>query len=86
MLATILFHIAGIRCAQPTWYVHIRAVDVISWRQIAQLLAVGPDSLLTGPRLVSPGEENQEELVDDIEVGDVEVVLERRHIYVATNL
>lgn len=33
-----------------------------------------------------PGEENDEELVDDVEVGDVEVILERGHIDIATNL
>lgn len=33
-----------------------------------------------------PGEEDNEELVDDVEIGDVEVVFERRHIDVAANL
>lgn len=33
-----------------------------------------------------PGEENDEELVDDVEVGDVEVILERGHIDIAANL
>jgi hypothetical protein len=35
---------------------------------------------------MSPREENDEELVDDVEVGDVEVVLERGDIEVAANL
>jgi hypothetical protein len=33
-----------------------------------------------------PWEENNEELVDDVEIGDVEVVFERRHIDVAAKL
>lgn len=33
-----------------------------------------------------PGEEDEEELIDDIEVGDVEVVLERGYVDVTTNL
>lgn len=33
-----------------------------------------------------PGEKDNEELVDDVEIGDVEVVLERGHIDIAANL
>jgi hypothetical protein len=51
-----------------------------------QILAIRAGDLLSRPRLMSPGEEDNEELVDDVEVGDVEVVLERRHIDIAANL
>lgn len=33
-----------------------------------------------------PGEQDQEELVDDVKVGDIEVVLERGNIDVAADL
>lgn len=33
-----------------------------------------------------PGEQDQEELVDDVEVGDIEVVLERGNIDVTADL
>lgn len=33
-----------------------------------------------------PGKENNEDFVDDVEIGDVEVVLERGHIDIAANL
>lgn len=59
---------------QRTRDVHVRAVDVVPGRQIPSLLAVGADGLLAGPWLVPPGEEDEEQLVDDVRVGHVEVV------------
>lgn len=51
-----------------------------------QILAIRASDLLAGPRLMSPGKENDEELVNDVEIGDVEVVLERGHIDIAAKL
>ena len=75
---------AGVR---PTWDVHVRTVDVLAWRQKHGTLAVrGHDLLLSRPRSVAPGEEDNEELVDDVRVGDVEVMLQTTDVDIAVEL
>jgi hypothetical protein len=69
-----------------TWDVHVGAVDVVSRGEVPALLPILPDGLLARPRLVPPGEDDEEELVDDVRVGDVEVVLERRDVDVSAKL
>jgi hypothetical protein len=49
-----------LKARKPTWYVHIGAVDVVARGQIAQFLAVCAHSLLAGPGLVPPWEEDEE--------------------------
>lgn len=56
--------------------VHVRAVDVVARGQEPALLAIGTHGLLARPGLVSPGEEDEQQLGDDIAVGNVEVVFE----------
>lgn len=69
-----------------TWDVHVGAVDVVSRGEVPALLPILPDGLLARPRLVPPGEDDEEELVDDVRVGDVEVVLERRDVDISAKL
>lgn len=66
--------------------VHVRAVDVVARREVPPFLAVGAHGLLARPRLVPPGEEDEEELVDDVRVCHVKVVLERIDVDVAVKL
>lgn len=51
-----------------------------------QILAIRASDLLPGPRLMPPGKEDNEELVDDVEIGDIEVVFECGYIDVAAKL
>lgn len=75
------------RCSiEQTWDIHVRAVDVIPWGQIPSFLAIRRGTLLSRPRLVPPGEEHEEEFIDDVRVGDVEVVLQSRNVNIATDL
>lgn len=60
----------------PTWNVHIGAVDIFPRGQIPTLLAIRSNSLLSRPGLVSPREQHEEQLVDDVGIRDVEVMLE----------
>lgn len=70
-----------------TWDVHVWAVDVFPWRQKQRPLAIRRHWLLLArPRSMAPGEENDEELVDDIGVGDIEVVFEAADIDIAIEL
>jgi len=62
-------------------------VDVFSRRKEVWTLTIGGHaSLLTRPRPVSPGKENYAKLVQDVRVGDVEVVLQSGDIDVAIEL
>lgn len=72
--------------SQHTWDIHIGAVDVFSGREVPSILAILSDSLLARPRLVSPREKDEEQFVDDVRVGDVEVVFESRNIDISTDL
>ena len=42
--------------------------------------------MLSGPRFVSPGEEDKDQLVQDVGVGDVKVVLESGYRDIAIEL
>ena len=77
--------------------VHVRRVEVITRRgehgRVLLLgdLAVGPGGcrearLLARPRLMSPWEKHEDEFVQDVGVGDVEVVFERGDRDVAIEL
>ncbi|CAF3662748.1 unnamed protein product [Fusarium graminearum] len=70
--------------ALHTWDVHVGTVDVVSWRQIPAILSVLSNGLLSRPRLVSPREKDEEELVYDIRVGDVEVVFQGGDVNIST--
>lgn len=56
--------------------VHVWAVDIVPGWKVPAFLAIWTWRLLSGPGLVPPGKEDKSELVDNITVGDVEVVLE----------
>jgi hypothetical protein len=75
----------GYHCfALHTWDVHIGTIDVVSRRQVPAILSVLSNSLLSRPRLVPPGEKDEEELVDNVRVGDVEVVFQGGDVDIST--
>lgn len=59
-----------------TWDVHVGAVDVFARREIPSFLSIHTNRLLARPGLVPPWKEHQEELIDHVRVGYVEVRLE----------
>lgn len=71
---------------ERTRYVHVRRVDVFARREVVSILPVVGEPLLARPRAVPPGEEHNVQLVDDVRVGDVEVVLQRGYADVAAKL
>ncbi len=71
---------------EQTWDIHVGAVDVVPWGQIPAFLAIRRGALLSRPRLVPPREEHKEKFIDDVGVGDVEVVLQSRNVDIATDL
>lgn len=66
--------------------VHIGAVDVVSRGEIPPLLSARPDGLLARPWLVPPREEDEDYFVDDVGVGNVEVVLQGVDVNVSVEL
>ena len=70
-------------------YVHVWAVDVVPrWKEIGRrvLDTIGAESLFARPWPVPPGKEDKEEFMDNVGVGDVEVVFEFRDIDVSIEL
>ncbi len=66
---------------------YTRRVDVFSRGEELCGLAVGAHAgLLAGPGAVAPGEEDDPEFLEDVGVGDVEVVFEGGDVYVAVDL
>lgn len=66
---------------------YTRRVDVFSRGEELCGLAVGAHAgLLAGPGAVAPGEEDDPEFLQDVGVGDVEVVFEGGDVYVAVDL
>jgi hypothetical protein len=61
---------------QLTWNIHIWTVKVFSWWQIPSFLSIGTNRLLARPRLMPPGEKDEEELVDNVVIRNVEVMLD----------
>lgn len=66
--------------------VHIGAVDVVSRREVPSLLSARPDGLLARPWLVPPREEDENYFVDDVGIGNVEVVLQGVDVNVSVEL
>jgi hypothetical protein len=69
-----------------TWDVHVGTVNVVPRWEVPPFLPIGAHSLLARPRLVTPREKDEEQLVYNVGVGDIEVVLQRREVDPAVDL
>ena len=69
-----------------TWNIHVRAIDVLAGGQEITILTRRRDGLSPRPRSMPPGKEDEEQFRQDVGVGYVEVMLQRRDVDVSAKL